>query len=186
MEVEDCRAELVLIVARKYFPMITLTSFNEVFKMTALQVATHLESFGKLDLVDYSVRNFLILLYWARHYPSMRTIAALFGLSKTHVCDVIHSLLSEYCGLYPTFVNFDRVDILPDFFLPWTVGVVDGTEILIQSWIPVCISLLFESFSLVGQLFRESERFHYQVPSSHWFSRSQSDSLCRPIFGQGT
>ncbi len=137
MEAEHEYSEFVVKVAQTYFPMLRSSTFMEVFKLTSSQVSIHLENINKVSDAVW-IRNFLMLLYWARHYPSMRALGALFGLSKTQSCDIIHSMLDYYITLYPRYVNLSQVDVLNDFFLPWCVGIVDGTEILIQSWIPVC------------------------------------------------
>jgi hypothetical protein len=144
MDVEDelrnC-VELVVGIAQTYLPMLKESTFSEIFKLSPTQVASHCHSAQKTTN-KFWIRNILMFLYWARHYPSMRALGALFGLSKTQSCDIVHEMMNYFSSLYPTFVNLSNTDFPDDFFLPWTVGIVDCTEIVIQSWIPVSSLLL--------------------------------------------
>jgi hypothetical protein len=140
MEVEnrtELMEEFVLHVARTYFPMLTSESFPLVFKFILSQVVSHLEHKGKLD-DRLLVRNFLLFVYWVRHYPPLKTLGAYFGLKKTQACDIVHAQLRHYGSLFEKHVNVSSADTMDGYFLPWVIGIVDCTEILIESWIPVC------------------------------------------------
>lgn len=136
MERESDPALVVLFVCRIFFPMITDVGFAEVFKLTCWQIGSHLETINQSANRRW-IRNLLILLYWARHYPPIRALGALFGVGKSQTCDILHDMMDYYASLFPLYVNFSRVDVFEDFFLPWCVGIVDGTELVIQSWIPI-------------------------------------------------
>ncbi len=116
---EDESVGNLLNVARKYFPFVSIDSFPHLFKLSAKIVSNHLGSItdGRF------VRNFLILLYWCRHYPPFTTLGALFGLSDTQVCDIVHELVDQYARHYEKYINLNRLDILDDFFLPGVCGI---------------------------------------------------------------
>jgi hypothetical protein len=146
MEVEN-RLEkfecFILSVAQLYFPKVNSETFPFLFKLTLAQCGLHLETQKKM-FDGRRVRNFLLFIYWLRHYPPLRTLGALFDLSKTHVSDIIQSLLEHYSTLFADYVNLSKVDILDNFFLPWTIGIVDGTELVIESWIPVWTCFFYQ------------------------------------------
>lgn len=113
-------------------------TFKEAFKLSLSRIAWHLDN-GETIYDDARVRNFLMFLYWARHYPSFRLLGAFFGLGKSQACAIIHGMLDRYATLHSSVINLDNVDILePNPYDEWVIGVVDCTELIIESWIPVC------------------------------------------------
>ncbi len=127
---DDFSVESVVQLTRIYFPFVTEANFNELFKLSALQVANFLKT---TDLTK--IRNFLILLYWCRHYPPFRTLGVHFNLSKTQVGDIVQNETRNLACRIKEFVTLRNLEILEDFFLPNCVGVVDSTEIEINCWI---------------------------------------------------
>lgn len=116
-------------VAKFFFPALSEDNFVDVFKLTLLQAANHLRS-REIRLV----RNFLMFVYWCKHYPTMKCLGALFGLKKTQTCDIIHRYLKIYSDSYASYVNVDSLDFSPGFFLADVVGIVDSTEVKITAW----------------------------------------------------
>jgi hypothetical protein len=138
-------AAAVIGVTQKYFPCITVINFCHVFKLEITQVADHLETCDRRV-----IRNFLILLYWCRHYPPFRTLGALFGLSKSQVRDIVHKLVDLYASNYDKFINLHNLERFEEFFLADIVGmlqpdsllpssllqgIVDCTELVINKWV---------------------------------------------------
>ena len=121
----------VLEVASSYFPCCHENNFPHLFKLSAHQVAIHLKSSD-----DLIIRNFLMLLFWTRNYPPFRTVAALFGLSKTHANRVINELVDAYASKIDECISLNNVTgALPNYFINNVVGIVDGTEVIIQKWV---------------------------------------------------
>lgn len=142
--------QLILQIAQEYFPKIDQDNFVDVFKLTLSQIRSHLQD---CDIrTSNSIRNFLMFVYWCRHYPSFRALAALFGLSKSQTCRIIHQLLDLYSQTLPSFINLNNVHVLDPYFLPNVVGIVDCTEILINSWIRESYSGKIGDFSVKYQV----------------------------------
>lgn len=109
--------ETVFVVARMYFPFVSERNFHHLFKLSVLSVGQHM---GTND--NRLIRNFLILLYWARHYPSFETLGAIFGLSDTQCCDIVHSLVQTYASNHHKFVNLNNIDLVDDYFIQGVAG----------------------------------------------------------------
>lgn len=122
--------ESVLRVTKEYFPFIKESNFNELFKLSALQVAHHLKTENFV-----TIRNFLILLHWCRNYPPMRTLGVYFNLSKSQISRILEAETEKLSSTISDYVYLRDIDVLDNFFLPNCVGVVDSTEVEINCWV---------------------------------------------------
>lgn len=145
MEAE--RLNEVLVVAQKYFAGITTENFSDLFKLKPAQVETCLAA----DPTFNEVRNFLIFLFWCRHYFALRPLGVLFHLSKSQIGRIIEEELEKLVGLASTFITLDEMDFDNSFMLKNVVGIVDSTEVLIQSWHEKAFSGKKKNFTLKYQ-----------------------------------
>lgn len=120
----------VVKVAQNFFPFIISSNFHELFKISPLQVAKHLQTNDFLK-----IRNFLLLLLWCRHYLPMRALGVIFNLSKTQISDILKVEIDKMYVQIRNFVNLRELDIFEPFFLNNCVGVVDSTELQINTWV---------------------------------------------------
>lgn len=127
---EDFSIESVVDVANQYFPFVTQSNFNDLFKLSPLQVANHLKTKHFL-----TIRNFLILLHWCRHYSPMVALAVYFNVSTSQVSRILKEETDELYQKIREHVNLKEIEIFEKFFLPNCVGVVDSTEVEVNCWI---------------------------------------------------
>ncbi len=80
---DDFSIDSVLKVAIIFFPFVTEENFVHLFKFTALQVANHLKTAH-----FKTIRNFLILLHWCRHYVTIAALGVLFNLSHQQISKI--------------------------------------------------------------------------------------------------
>ena len=163
---EDFPIDSVVKVAQHFFPFVVSTNFSELFKLSPLQVAKHL---GTNDFT--TIRDFLLLLLWCRHYMPMRALGVLFNLSKSRVSQI---LLAETDKLYVqirNFVNLNDLQIFEPFFLNNCVGVVDSTEVQINTWVG-------DSYS--GK--KGAHTLKYQVVCC--LTTGKPVQICGPYFGK--
>jgi hypothetical protein len=88
------------------------------------------------------VRNILLLLFWLIHYLPVRALAVLFQLSKSMINKILHQELNRiYLSMKETWISLDSWELTdaPMGFLRH-VGVIDGTEVYIQTWQKICFS----------------------------------------------
>lgn len=127
---EDFSIDSVVDVAKQFFPFVSAANFNDLFKLSALQVANHLKTNEYL-----TIRNFLLLLHWCRHYPPMATLSVFYNLSTSQISRILQEEIDKLYQNIREYVNLNHVDVFDDFFLPNCVGVVDSTEVEINAWI---------------------------------------------------
>lgn len=120
----------VVKVAQQFFPHLTEANFHDLFKLSPLQVSKHLKTDDFL-----TVRNFLILLHWCRHYPALVTLAVFYNLSDSRIQQILSEETDKLHENIRDYVSLKDIDVKHDFFLPNCVGVVDSTEIEINCWI---------------------------------------------------
>lgn len=151
--------EIPLAVARTSFPFLTRPNFSDFFKLTTEQVANHLripqDAFReeKSSRIWFRcVRNFLLTLYWCRHYPSYNHLAVLFGLEKSYVRKVVKREVESLAATIDQWIDVRRLDSLEGFFLKDCVGAVDSTEIEINTWVGDSYSGKKKTFTLKYQV----------------------------------
>jgi hypothetical protein len=127
---DDFSIDSVVEVAQNFFPFIDSTSFCDLFKLSPMQVAKHLQTND-----FFTIRNFLLLLLWCRHYLPMRALGVLFNLKKTQISSIIQAETEKMYTQIRKFVNLDELQIFDPFFLNNCVGVVDSTELQINTWV---------------------------------------------------
>jgi hypothetical protein len=131
MNLEEATA-YVLEVGHLYFEYLNQDNFIELFKLTPRQVAIYLLTTAEFGLFQMEVRNFLLFLFWCRHYLPYRVLAVLFHMGKSTVHRIIHAQLNALRGKLPDFVNVNDMAPLQDYPLVGTVGIVDATEVYIE------------------------------------------------------
>jgi hypothetical protein len=134
-------------VTQHYFAAVTNENFFELFKLKPEQAANYINSDDFND-----VRNFLIFLFWSRHYFPLRPLGVLFHLSKSQIGRIIEEELDKLVARYPEFINLNDIDFDTAFVLKNVVGIVDSTEIVIQSWHPKSFSGKKKDFTLKYQV----------------------------------
>ena len=103
--------QIVLEVGQHFFSHLCEENFGHLFKLNPTQVQIYLNSEEPMR-----IRNFLIFLFWCRHYLPMRSLAVLFHLSKSSVCRIVHAEMTELSEKvhdyvrpsYPFFVLGDK------------------------------------------------------------------------------
>lgn len=154
-------ADYILQVARRYFPFVDEETFGFLFKLTPAHVAKYLfrsrisrfRATGMTEKQKFRmVRNFIMVVYWCRNYPSFRALAVLFGLRKTQAKDITTKGVRAVAMRIQEFVNLDGIDSLDDFFLKNCVGAVDTTELQIWTWVGDSYSGKKKQFTLKYQV----------------------------------
>ena len=158
MPSREVSAKKVLNVARKFFILLDGENFEYVFKLSPVQIAQHLFT-PKISLFRTpietagqqvrKIRDFLIILYWCRNYPSFRALGAYFGMKNDRARKIVKSQIEILANKVSEYVNVQNVDSPDDFFLKNCVGItliaknlllictgaVDTTELPIWAWV---------------------------------------------------
>lgn len=130
MDLDQTQA-YVLKIGQYFFAHLKENNFTELFKLTTRQAARFL-LYLDVQIVELEVRDFLLFLFWSRHYLPMRVLGVLFHLGKSSIHRIIREQLTAIGGLVTDFVNLGEVTPLDEFVLPNAVGIVDATEIYIE------------------------------------------------------
>lgn len=163
---EDFSIDSVVQVAKQFFPFVDSTNFNKLFKLSPLQVAKHLKTNDFM-----TIRDFLLLLFWCRHYMPQKALGVLFNLSKSRISQILIAQTDKLSAQIRDFVNFKELQIFEPFFLNNCVGVVDSTELQINTW--------------VGDSYSGKKGCHtlkYQVVSC--LTTGKPVQICGPYFGK--
>lgn len=95
----------------------------------------------------------MILLFWLRYYLPYRTIAVIFHLSKSQIHRIIQSSVQDLAQQGETY--FDMENAWDEVRLDdWTttVGIIDSTEVQIQTWQQRAFSGKKKAFTLKYQV----------------------------------
>lgn len=132
MEVEeDFSVNKIIQTAVVFFPFIQEDSFHHIFKLKAKEVSENL-----VFTSQNTIRDFLILLHWARNATSLRHLGVLFNLGKTRIGAILNEQLDFWSQKIHGHLNMDESALIcNDFFLERCIGAVDGVEFEINAWI---------------------------------------------------
>jgi hypothetical protein len=130
-------SNLILDVAKTYFPFIREDNFQQIFKLNLHRVTSlALLQPRKTEFkTQQRIRNLLMMLFHCKHYLPIRTACIIFGLERSRYEGVVNTTLKEF---YEDFVHLISLDNrhqdnhLPEF--EKTFLIVDSTEVLIQSY----------------------------------------------------
>lgn len=154
-------SQRILAVCRKYFPHVDRENFEDLFKLTPEQIATHVfhsrvSRFRNTNLTgvvaERCIRDFLIFVYWCRNYPSFRHLGALFGLKHERVRKIVKRQVQILASTIRDYVNLNDLDTPDDAFFQGCVGAVDCTELPIWTWVGDAYSGKKKCFSLKYQV----------------------------------
>jgi hypothetical protein len=76
-----------------------------------------------------------MLLFWLKHYVPIRTLGALFGVSKTTAHRVVHEKMLKVADMISAsiFMDFFYSEVLPIDFIN-CYGIIDSIEVQIYAW----------------------------------------------------
>jgi IS5 family transposase len=154
----EFNAKVPLAVARTSFPHLQKADFVDFFKLTSRQVADYLQIpqdalVGDSKAIWFRrIRNFLMTLYWCRHYPSFSHLAVLFGLERSHARKIVKRQVQLLAAKIGDYVDTRMIESLDGFFLRDCVGVVDSTEVPINTWVGDSYSGKKKAFTLKYQV----------------------------------